>query len=62
MESGHTVGQVTTMAEKAFIPAGHPGLLTAGFSECWLRASYLHLSVLVHFCYHNRKRGVGRHF
>lgn len=56
MESGHTVGQVTTKAKKAFIPAGRPGLLTAGFSEYWLWASQHHLSVLACFCYYNRKQ------
>lgn len=47
------------MAEKVFIPAGRPGLLTAGFSDYWLKASHHHLSVLVHFLLLSQNMGLG---
>lgn len=49
MEFVHNASQVMTMAEKAFSPAGCPGLLTPS-------------TLSVHSCYCNRILEAGRRF
>lgn len=55
MEFAHIVCQGMMMAEKAFSPAGCPGLLAS------VNAGAIHPCVSVHFCYYNRILEAGRH-